>query len=172
MSEKFEPKVVTYCCTYCSYTAADLAGSMRLNYAPNVRIIKILCTGKIEPILLLEAFDKGADIVYVSGCAVGDCHFIEGNIRGKAAVAYTKKLLKEIGIEPERLEFFHIPASAGPLFAEVADEMTQRGRDLGPNPMRNRAGEDYGGVIEKEADKKEEFPEFHNGKLYADGVRG
>ncbi len=171
MSDKFEPKVVAYCCTYCSYTAADLAGSMRLNYAPNVRIVKILCTGKIEPILLLETFDKGADIVYVAGCALGDCHFIEGNVRGKAAVAYTKKLLEEIGVEPERLEFFHIPASAGPLFAEVVDKMTQRGRELGPNPLRNYVGEDYGKKLEIEPDKKPQFPESHNGKLYIDGIR-
>jgi F420-non-reducing hydrogenase iron-sulfur subunit len=171
MSDNFEPKVVAYCCTYCSYTAADLAGSLRLNYAPNVRIVKILCTGRIEPILLLEAFNKGADIVYVAGCALGDCHFIEGNVRGKAAVTYTKKLLEEIGIEPERLEFFHIPASEGPLFAEIADKMTQRGRELGPNPMRGRLGEDYGKKLDKEPDKKPQLPEFHNGILYADGVR-
>ena len=171
MSDNFEPKVVTFCCTYCSYTAADLAGSMRLHYAPNVRIVKILCTGKIEPILLLEAFNDGADIVYVSGCALGDCHFIEGNVRGKAAVTYTKKLLEEIGIEPERLEFFHIPASAGPLFAEVADQMTERGRQLGPNPLRKYTGVDYGGKVEKEPDTKPQVPEHHNGRLYVDGVR-
>lgn len=171
MTESFEPKVVCYACTYCSYTAADLAGSMRLQYAPNVRIVKILCTGKVEPILLLEAFNQGADIVYVAGCAIGDCHFIEGNIRGKAAVKYTKKLLAEAGLEPERLEYFHIPASAGPLFAETADMMTQRGRELGPNPIGKLRKEDYGKKLEKEADKKPSLPEMHNGKRYVDGVR-
>jgi len=144
---------------------------MRLNYAPNVRIIKILCTGKIEPILLLEAFKNGADIVYVAGCALGDCHFIEGNVRGKAAVKFTKKLLDEVGVEPERLEFFHIPASAGPLFAEKANEMTARGKELGPSPLGKDKSHDYGGKLEKEEDKKPHLPEMHNGKLFADGVR-
>ena len=171
MSEDIEPKVVAFCCTYCSYTAADLAGSMRLQYAPNVRIIKLLCTGKVEPILLLEAFSHGADIVYIAGCALGDCHFIEGNVRGKAAVAYTKKLLAEIGLEPERVEFFHIPASAGPLFAETASKMTQRGRDLGPSPLGAHRAEDYGKKLDIAEDEKPQFPEFHNGKFYKDGVR-
>ena len=171
MSENFEPKVVCFACTYCSYTAADLAGSMRLNYATNVRIIKLLCTGKIEPILLLKAFEKGADIVYVAGCAIGDCHFIEGNVRGKAAVKYTKKLLAEIGLEPERLEFFHIPASAGPLFADTANKMTQIGRDLGPSPIDKSKEHDYGKKLVIEEDKKPQFPEMHNGKLYKEGVR-
>ena len=171
MSEEFQPKVIAYCCTFCSYTAADLAGSMRLEYAPNVRIVKLLCTGKVEPILLLEAFNNGADIVYVAGCALGDCHFIEGNVRGKAAVKFTKKLLEEVGIEPERLEFFHIPASAGPLFAETATMMSDRGKELGPNPLKAHIKEHWGKKLEKEEDKKQQMPEMHNGKLYVDGVR-
>jgi F420-non-reducing hydrogenase iron-sulfur subunit len=171
MSEDFEPKVVAYCCTYCSYTAADLAGSMRLNYSPNVRIVKLLCTGKVEPILLLKAFKEGADIVYVAGCALGDCHFIEGNVRGKAAVKYTKHLLEEIGVEPERLEFFHIPASAGPLFAETANKMAQRGYDLGRSPIAKVKGDDTGKKLEKPDDENPQFPEMHNGKRFVDGVR-
>jgi len=135
----FEPKIVAFACTYCSYTAADLAGSMRLSYSTKVRIVKILCTGRIDTIFLLKAFEEGADAVYVAGCEIGDCHFLEGNIRGKQVVQYTKKLLAELGIEPERLEFFHIAASDGPKFAEVADEMTQRARRLGPNPIHARA---------------------------------
>lgn len=131
----YEPKIAAFCCTYCSYTAADLAGSMRLQYSPSIRIIKILCTGKIDSILLLKAFENGADAVYVAGCALGDCHFLEGNVRGKRAVRYTKDLLAEAGIEPERLEFFHIPASAGPLFAQRANEMTTIAKKLGPNPI-------------------------------------
>ena len=134
----YEPKIVAFCCTFCSYTAADLAGSMRLQYSPSVRIIKILCTGKIDPILLLKAFEAGADAVYVAGCAIGDCHFLEGNIRGKRAVKFAKELIAEAGIEPERLEYFHIPASAGPLFAQCANEMEQIAKKLGPSPIRLR----------------------------------
>ena len=133
----YTPKVVALCCTYCSYTAADLAGSMRLTYAPEVRVVKILCTGKIEPILLLKAFREGADAVYVAGCNLGDCHFIKGNVQGKRFTNMVKnELLPEIGLEPDRLEFFHIPSSADPGFAAAADEMVDRARKLGPSPLR------------------------------------
>ncbi len=133
---QFEPKVIAYCCTYCAYTAGDLAGSMRLQYAPNVRVIKVPCSGSVSALLLLKAFQDGADAVYVAGCAIGDCHFLRGNLQALKTVAYAKALLEEIGLEPQRLEFFHIPASAGPLFAQRADEMTQRAKQLGPNPLR------------------------------------
>jgi len=136
---EFEPKVVAYCCTFCAYSAADLAGSMRLQYSPNVRVVKIQCTGKMEPILILRAIQSGADAVMVCGCNLGDCHFVEGNVHGKRWVRYSKKLLAESGMEPERVEFFHIPASAGPQFAEVVNEMTERVRKLGPNPLKPRS---------------------------------
>lgn len=135
----FEPKIVAYCCTYCAYSAADLAGSMRLAYPPNVRVIKIQCTGRVEPILLLRALEEGADAVMVCGCNIGDCHFVEGNVRGKRWVRYAQKLLAEAGLPPQRVEFFHVPASAGPRFAEVVAEMTERARQLGPNPLRATA---------------------------------
>jgi len=100
-------------------------------------VVKILCTGKIEPLLLLRAFQEGADAVYVAGCNIGDCHFIKGNYSGKRFTHHVKHdLLPEIGLEPERLEFFHIPASAGPGFAQAANEMVDRARRLGPNPLR------------------------------------
>ena len=135
----FEPKIAAFCCQYCSYNAADLAGSMRLQYSPYIRVIKLLCTGKIDSLFILKAFEEGADAVYVAGCLEGQCHFLEGNIKAKKRVAYTKKLLEEVGIEPERLEMFNISASMGPKFAEAADEMTERVRKLGPSPLRNVA---------------------------------
>jgi F420-non-reducing hydrogenase iron-sulfur subunit len=164
-TQPFQPKVVAYCCTYCAYTAGDLAGSMRLEYAPNVRVVKILCTGKIDAILLLRALEDGADAVYVAGCAVGDCHFLEGNLRAIQTVRYTKKLLAEIGLEPDRLEFFHIPASAGPLFAERVDEMTARARKLGPNPLRKTMKQTAGGKLAKQPDTHPPLPEAKLGKL-------
>jgi F420-non-reducing hydrogenase iron-sulfur subunit len=164
-TEPFEPKVVAYCCTYCAYTAGDLAGSLRLEYATNVRIVQILCSGKIDAILLLRAFEDGADAVYVAGCAVGDCHFLEGNLRAMQTVRYTKKLMAEIGLEPERLEFFHIPASAGPLFAQRADEMTARARNLGPNPLRQTMTEAAGGKLVKQPDAHPPLPEAKLGTL-------
>ena len=168
---QFEPKVVAYCCTYCAYTAGDLAGSMRLEYAPNIRIIKILCTGKIDAVLLLRAFEDGADAVYVAGCALGDCHFLEGNLGAIRTVAHAKMLLTEIGLEPERLEFFHIPASAGPLFAQRADEMTGRARKLGPNPLRETSRQDAGGKLAREPDRHPPLPEAKHGKLISDSQR-
>jgi len=164
-AESFEPKVVALCCTYCAYTAGDLAGSMRLEYAPNVRIVKILCTGKVDAILLLRAFEDGADAVYVAGCALGDCHFQEGNLRAIQTVAHAKKLLAEVGLEPERLEFFHVPASAGPLFAQRANEMTDRARKLGPNLLRRSARQPAGGKLAKPPDAHPPLPQAKLGRL-------
>jgi len=163
--EDFQPKVVAYCCTYCAYTAGDLAGSMRLSYAPNVRVVKILCSGKTDPLLLLRAFEDGADAVYVAGCALGDCHFLEGNLRAIETVRYTKRLLAEVGLQPERLEFFHIPASAGPLFAERANEMTERARQLGPNPLRSSVEKQFGGKLSLPADPHPPLPPAQYGML-------
>jgi coenzyme F420-reducing hydrogenase delta subunit len=163
--EPFEPKVVAFCCTYCAYTAGDLAGSMRLEYAPNVRVVKILCTGKTDPVLLLRAFEDGADAVYVAGCAIGDCHFLEGNLRAIQTVAHAKHLVAEVGLEPERLEFFHIPASAGPLFAQRANEMTARARRLGPNPLRKTLHTDAGGKLARAPDGHPPLPDGKLGRL-------
>ena len=136
----FEPKVVAFVCTYCSYTAADLAGSLRLSYPANVRIIKMTCTGKTDPVLLLNAFEKGADAVFVAGCRLGDCHFQKGNYRGKNWVAFTKERLEEIGIEKERLEFFHVAASSAGDWVAAVEEMTHRARHLGPSPFNPMFG--------------------------------
>ena len=161
----FEPKVVAFCCTYCAYTAGDLAGSMRLEYASNVRVVKILCTGKIDALLLLRAFEEGADAVYVAGCALGDCHFQEGNMRAIQTVAHAKKLLAEIGLEPERLEFFHVPASAGPLFAQRANEMTARARQFGENPLRRTRRQEAGGKLARSPDAAPPLPPAKYGRL-------
>jgi len=129
--DNYEPVVVAYCCHYCAYTAADLAGSMRLEYAPNIRIVKIMCTGKVDTLLLLRAIEDGADAVYVAGCEEGSCHFLEGNYRAKAKVAQAKAMLKEIGIEPERVAMYNISASNSVLFAKAANEMTEIARKVG-----------------------------------------
>ncbi len=138
---------------------------MRLEYAPNVRIVKILCTGKIDAVLLLRAFEEGADAVYVAGCALGDCHFLEGNLRAIRTVANAKRLLAEIGLEPQRLEFFHIPASAGPLFAQRANEMTDRAKELGPNPLRETMHQQAGGKLYRPPDDHAPLPEAKLGQL-------
>jgi F420-non-reducing hydrogenase iron-sulfur subunit len=136
MADTFEPKVIAFCCHYCAYSAADLAGSMRLEYDPGVRIVKVNCTGRIDTLHLLKAFEDGADAVFVAGWEEGDCHFLEGNLRAKKRVKQAKQLLEEVGIEGERLEMYNIGASDAPLFAAAVNEMTGRARRLGPNPLK------------------------------------
>lgn len=136
MRENFEPLIVAFCCHYCAYTAADLAGTMRLQYPPNLRIIRVPCTGKVDVLFLLKAFEEGADGVYVAGCLEGDCHFLKGNLRAKKRVAIAKRLLEEVGIGGERLEMYNMSAAMGPRFAVVAREMTEKIRKLGPSPIK------------------------------------
>ena len=128
----FEPKIVAYCCNFCAFAAADLAGAMRVQYPPNVRIIRLPCTGKVDAILLMKAFEDGADGVFVAGCMEGECHFLEGNLRAKKRVAYVKRLLEEVGTNPQRVEMFNLSSAMGGRFAEIAEQMTQKIKELGP----------------------------------------
>ncbi len=138
----WRPRIVALCCHYCAYTAADLAGAARLQYSPAVEVVRIPCTGKVDVIYILKAFSAGADGVYVAGCLDGDCHFKTGNLRAKARIAAAKKLLAEAGIEPERLEMFQLSAAEGDRFREIADEMTERIRKMGPTPVARKSDGD------------------------------
>ena len=129
---EFEPTIVAYCCNFCAFAAADLAGAIRLQYPANVRIIKLPCTGKVDALVLLKAFEDGADGVFVAGCLEGECHYLEGNLRAKKKVAYVKRLLAEVQIEPERVEMFNLSSAMGGRFAEIVEEMTDRIKKLGP----------------------------------------
>ena len=135
-TDNFEPRIVAFCCKYCAYAAADLAGSMRLSYPPNVKVIQLPCTGRVDIIHLLKAVEDGADGVYVAGCLEGECHFLKGNLRARKKVNYVKKTLEELGMEPGRVEMFNLSSAMGPRFAEIAGEMTQRIKELGPSPVR------------------------------------
>lgn len=137
--EQFEPVIVAFCCHYCAYTAADMAGSQRLVYPSNVKIIRVPCSGKVDPLHILKAFEKGADGVYVAGCLDGDCHFKNGNDKASRKVANLMQYLEEIGIEPERLEMVKMSAGMGERFAQVATEMTEKIRKLGPSPIKAAA---------------------------------
>jgi len=137
--EDFEPVIVAFCCHYCAYTAADMAGSMRLAYPANVKIIRVPCTGKVDVIHVMQAVQKGADGVIVAGCLEGDCHFKNGNRKAAHRVASVKRLLGEIGVEPERVEMFTLSAGMGERFAQIASEFTDRIRQLGPNLVHRRA---------------------------------
>ncbi len=132
---QFEPVIVAFCCHYCAYTAADQAGAQRLSYPANVKIVRVPCSGKVDALHLLKAFEKGADGVYVAGCLEGDCHFNNGNTRAARRVTQVQKLIEEIGIEGERIEMVMMSAGMGDRFAEVATEITEKIRALGPSPI-------------------------------------
>ncbi len=138
MSDVFEPTIIAFCCKYCAYAAADLAGSMRLSYPPNIKISQVPCTGRVDIVHLLKAIEDGTDGVYVAGCMEGDCHFVSGNLKARKRVEYVKKTLTELGIEPERVEMFNLSSAMGPRFAEIAIDMTDRIRKLGPSPVRRQ----------------------------------
>jgi F420-non-reducing hydrogenase iron-sulfur subunit len=131
-----EPEVIVFACHYCAYAAADLAGSMRLQYPTTIRIIKLPCTGKLEVIHVLKALEAGADGVYAAGCMEGECHYLKGNLWARKRIDYVKTLLGELGLEPERVEMYNMSSAMGPRFAEVANEFTDRIRALGPSPLR------------------------------------
>jgi coenzyme F420-reducing hydrogenase delta subunit len=132
----FEPEIIVFACHYCAYAAADLAGSMRLQYPTNIRMIKLPCTGKLEVIHLLRAIESGADGVYAAGCLEGECHYLKGNLWARKRVTHVKDLLAEVGIEPERVEMYNMSSAQGARFAEVATEFTERIKALGPNPVK------------------------------------
>jgi len=128
--------ILAFCCHYCAYAAADLAGSMRLQYPDNVRVLRLPCTGKIEVNHILAAFERGVDGVIVAGCLEGGCHFLEGNLRARKRVERAKELLVEIGLDAERLEMFNLSSADGARFAEIVTEMDQRLSQLGLSPLR------------------------------------
>jgi F420-non-reducing hydrogenase iron-sulfur subunit len=133
----FNPEITVFSCIYCAYMAADTAGSLRQEYPANMKIIRLPCTGKTDTQYILEAFEQGADGVYVVACSLGNCHHERGNERGRARVERTKKILENIGIEPQRLDMFFVSGAMGATFASIAQEMTERIRKLGPNPLKN-----------------------------------
>jgi F420-non-reducing hydrogenase iron-sulfur subunit len=129
----FEPKIVAFCCNWCSYAGADLAGTSRMQYAPNIRIIRVMCSGRVNPLFVIKALSIGADGVLVLGCHPGDCHYIEGNYKTMRRIPLLQKMLKQFGIEEERVRLEWVSASEGAKFAEVTNSFTQSIRDLGPN---------------------------------------
>jgi F420-non-reducing hydrogenase iron-sulfur subunit len=131
-----KPVILAFCCHYCAYAAADMAGSMRLQYPANVRVLRFPCTGKIEENQILAAFEQGVDGVMVAGCLEGGCHFLEGNLRARKRVERVKQILGEIGIEPQRLEMFNLSSAEGPRFAEIVKEICGRIAPLGLSRLR------------------------------------
>ena len=153
--DKFEPTIVAFCCHFCAYTAADLAGTMRLQYPPNVRIVRLPCTGKVDVRFLLEAFEKGADGVYVAGCLEGDCHFLTGNFRAKKRVAYAKRILDEIGIRRGPPGDVQHVRGHGPAFCRGRPGDDRKNPQTGTQPHKEiRKGHGAWGRGEEEKTKK------------------
>jgi len=136
MNQDFEPEITAFYCIYCGYMAADTAGGLQIQYPPNVKFIRMPCTGKTDIRYLLEAFEQGADGVYLVACPIGNCHHVRGNERGRARVLRTRQILEAIGLEPERLDMFFMSGSQGHAFAIAAQQMTERIRQLGPSPLK------------------------------------
>ena len=133
--EKFEPNIVAFTCNWCSYGSADLAGISRIQYPTNAKVIRLMCSGRIDPVMVIESFKNGADGVMVTGCHIGDCHYSTGNHRTQVRFEALQKAMKVIGLHPDRLKLLWASASEGQQWAAGITEMTERIRMLGPNPI-------------------------------------
>jgi len=131
----FEPKIIGFLCNWCSYAGADLAGVSRIQYPPNIRIIRVMCSGRVDPVIILAMLANGADGVIVTGCHPGDCHYIEGNLYEERKIKMLNKLVALTGLEPERLRLEWVSAAEGQRFAQVVTEFTEQVRKLGPSPI-------------------------------------
>jgi len=133
--DDFEPRIIAFLCNWCAYTGADLAGTSRIQYPPNVRAIRVMCTGGVDPIYVIKALLEGADGVLIGGCHPGDCHYQSGNLKARRRMAILRSILDQLGLDPDRVWLRWISASEGKLFAETITEMVQELKEKGPNPM-------------------------------------
>lgn len=133
---KFEPKIIGFLCNWCSYAGADLAGVSRMQYPPNVRVIRVMCSGRVDPSFVLKAFAEGADGVMVTGCHLGQCHYVTGNYSTEKRIKMLQTLLGDVGIEKERLVLKWISAAEGEIFANTVKEFTETIKKLGPSPLK------------------------------------
>ncbi len=135
MSEEFEPNILGFLCNWCSYAGADLAGTSRMKYPSNLKSIRVMCSGRVDPAFVLEALRKGVDGVLIAGCHPGDCHYQSGNYKTNRRIKLLKKLLEELGIDPQRVRFEYVSASEGQKFATIVTEFVAEIKKLGPNPI-------------------------------------
>ena len=140
MTEIFEPKILGFLCNWCSYAGADLAGVSRFQYPPNIRIIRVMCSARVNPAFVLKALLSGIDGVLVGGCHPGDCHYIKGNYYTRRRMTALRRLLKIVGLEPDRVRLEWVSASEGIRFAQVVREFTETIKGLGPNPLKGIYG--------------------------------
>ena len=132
----FEPKIIGFCCNWCAYAGADLAGINRNQYPPNIRMIRVMCSGTIEPLYVVKAFKEGADGVFIGGCHPGDCHYQSGNYKTQRRIVLLKRAISEIGLDPRRIRLEWVSAAEGQRFARIITEFTEEIKKLGPNPLK------------------------------------
>jgi F420-non-reducing hydrogenase iron-sulfur subunit len=143
MSE-FEPRIIVFACNWCTYAAADIAGTSRIQYPPNARIVRVMCSGMVAPEHISLALESGADGVLVAGCHPGDCHYISGNLKAEDKFQMVSRVASMLGIEAERVRLKWIAASEGPIFAQTIKDMVQELKKLGPSPFRKPGGDGWG----------------------------
>jgi len=134
--KEFEPTIIGFLCNWCSYAGADLAGTSRIKYPSNIKSIRVMCSGRVDPVFILDALKKGVDGVLVAGCHPGDCHYQSGNYKTNRRIKLLKQMLEEMGVEPGRVRFEYISASEGQKFAQVVTEFVAELKKLGPNPIK------------------------------------
>ena len=138
MEKNFQPKILGFLCNWCSYAGADLAGVSRFQYPPNIRVIRVMCSARINPAFIMKALLSGIDGVLVSGCHPGDCHYMKGNYYTRRRMTALRRMLKVVGFEPERVRLEWVSASEGVRFAEVVNQFTETIKKLGPNPLQGK----------------------------------
>jgi F420-non-reducing hydrogenase iron-sulfur subunit len=136
MNDDFEPRIIGFLCNWCTYAGADLAGTSRIQYPPNIRVIRLMCSGALDPVYVIKALLEGADGVLIGGCHPGDCHYQSGNYKARRRVAILQSILNQMGFEPERVWLRWISASEGRYFADTVTEMVAKLKELGPNPLK------------------------------------
>lgn len=136
VAQEFEPKIIALLCNWCSYVGADLAGTSRIQYPPNIRVIRVMCSGSVDPLYIVKPILEGADGVLIAGCHSGDCHYVNGNYKARRRVAMAKTMLEQFGIPGDRVWFSFISASEGKVFADTVGRMVARLKELGPNSMK------------------------------------
>lgn len=136
MAEEWNPKIIAIICNWCSYAGADLAGGARMQYPPDIRAIRVMCTGRVDPLFIMKAFQDGADGVLVSGCHFGDCHYLEGNYKAAKRMFLVKNILKNIGLDDKRLRMTFVSASEGAKWAAVVEDVVKTVKELGPSPLK------------------------------------
>ncbi len=134
--DDFEPKILGFVCNWCTYAGADLAGTSRIQYPPNIRMVRLMCSGSVDPLYVLKSLLEGADGVLIGGCHPGDCHYTNGNYKARRRITVLKSILRQIGLEEERVVLRWISASEGKRFADTVTEMVERLKGIGPNPLK------------------------------------